>query len=181
VGIEGHPERENRRSQVNRKRQYREFVAACQAKDRPIPTHGEWLEFVRARDKMDPHEGYAKRIRAFAESLAEDLPMPLRMTIFAPPTETGLGLLVVGSDGFWDRKSGLPGMVVSELSVFGPEPKGILLRNRDRLSRTPPPVTFVDNGRFCRAGAEKDWSTDDVPGFSSALAQALIQRFGIRS
>jgi len=151
---------------------YSEFTATCRSKGMPVPTKEEWEAFSKARDGMAPNYGYMSLMADFARSLSDDV--PLRIEVFAPPMESGLGLLVAR---LGDRRLGTK--VVYGLSVFSAEPKAILLRNREKLMR-PPPVFFEDGGRACMAGTEGDWAWKNASRFYSSLAKVLIGRMGLR-
>jgi hypothetical protein len=157
---------------VKRETQYREFTEACRSKGLPIPTRKEWSKFSAARDRMPPNYGYMSLMSNFARTLSDDV--PLRIEVFAPPTESGLGLLTAC---LGDRRLGT--RVIYGLSVFSPKPKAILVRNRKRLMR-PSPVFFEDGDHVCMAGTEGEWVYKNVSRFYAFLAKVLIGRMGLR-
>jgi hypothetical protein len=123
---------------------------------------------------MKPHDGYVRQMLDFAKGLAEDLRVPLTMTLFASPDQTGLGLLKIGL-GYGEST-----IAVSELSILGPESKEILFRNKDKLVASPTPVIFQYEGNSYFVGAEKDWVRANISKLSATLARNFIQKLGIR-
>jgi len=151
---------------------YVESAEACLARGMPVPTRDQWEKFARARETTRPHEGYAWGMVVFAHGLAEALPVPLRIVIHASPSQEGIGLLAVR---LAEDKGGIE---VSPLSVLAPEPTGVLVANRDRLVRRPPPVVLVQGDDVFMAGSERDWTWENAMALADSLAWRFVSRYG---
>jgi hypothetical protein len=135
---------------------------------------------TRPVDNMNliPHDGYVIMMSTFAKNLADDLGIPLKITVYAPPKEKGLGLLRIerGSKNMLDTEK----LRVSDSSSEGQEAVaimaehiGLMVRQNLRL-----PIVFLYEKSVCFAGAEMNWVKRYIPDVQHAVAQCFIGLYG---